>query len=291
MFKGVYTALITPFLKNKQVDYEALYQLLEFQEKSEVNGVVVLGTTAEECTLTSVECFNIIKTAKDVLKSKQVIVGVSGNCTQTVVDKIKEYDKLDVDGYLVGTPYYNKPTNSGLVYHFTKIAKTTTKPIILYNIPSRCGVRLDFITLKKLQKYKNIVAIKEASGDIDYFTKLIALFNNRYNILCGNDNIFMPMLASGAVGCISVVSNILPALPANIYKNYTINPKECIFLHNKFNLFANILFLETNPICIKYVLSKYGFCENILRSPMCKATIKTKRQLNAVCKEIFDNNA
>lgn len=288
MFKGVYTALITPFLKNRKVDYVSLINLLKFQEQSNVSGVVLLGTTAEECTLTHDECLQIIKTAINILKTKQIVVGVSGNCTQNIINKLKDYEQFNLDGYLVGTPYYNKPTPNGLVEHFSQISKTTTKPIILYNIPGRCGIKLDFDTLKKLQKYNNIVAIKEASGDIDYFTKLIATFGHRYDILCGNDNIFLPMLASGAIGCISVVSNVLPSLPVKIYENYEQNLKKCIFLHNKFTYFVNLLFAETNPICIKYLLSKYGFCNNILRSPMSKVTLKTKMQLDNLSKSIFE---
>ena len=289
MFKGVYTALITPFLENKKVDYASLKKLLWFQEQSSVDGVVLLGTTAEECTLTSLECIKIIKHALNILKTKKIVLGISGNCTQNVIKRVKLYNKFDaISGYLIGTPYYNKPTSNGLVEHFVKISQASQKPIILYNIPGRCGVKLDFDTLAQLQPYKNIVAIKEASGDIDYFTKLIAEFGSRYNILCGNDNIFLPMLSCGAVGCISVVSNILPSVPSNIYKNYKTNLEKCIFLHNKFNLFINNLFIETNPACIKYVLSKYGFCDNILREPLTTIKSASKNKIDCSIKDLFN---
>ena len=285
MFKGVFTALITPFLKNKQIDFISLQNLLIRQEQSEVDGVVILGTTAEECTLTNNECLNIIEMATKTLKTKKIIVGVSGNCTQNVVDKIKVYNNYPIDGYLVGTPYYNKPTSKGLVNHFVKIALSTQKPIMLYNIPGRCGVKIDFKALEELKPYKNIVAIKEASGDIDYFTNLIAKFGDRYSILCGNDNIILPMLASGAVGCVSVLSNYLPQLPVKIYKNYALNITNCIFLHNKFNYFVNILFIETNPMCIKYVLYKNGLCRNILRAPLVPIKQSSKNKIdNAIIK-------
>lgn len=289
MFSGVYTALITPFLKNKQIDWQALKVLLKIQQESGVDGVVLLGTTAEECTLTDQECQEIIKLAQSILISKKIIVGVSGNNTQKVVEKICLYNQFNIYGYLVGTPYYNKPTTKGLVKHFSKVASATTKPIMLYNIPSRCAVSLDFSLLEKLSKFANIIAIKEASGDINYATKLIAKFKNRYNILCGNDNMLLPMLAIGASGCVSVSSNFLPSLPINLSRNYNKDMQKCIFLHNKFNIFDNILFLETNPMCIKYIMSKYGLCNNVLREPLCSIKPSTKRQIDKVLVNLFND--
>lgn len=268
MFSGVYTALITPFDKNFRVDLSALEKLLVLQEKSQVQGVVVLGTTAEECTLDGGECEKIIQTARRVLKEKKLIVGVSGNCTKSVIEKIQSYEKFDIDGYLVGTPYYNKPTQNGLYMHFQQIAKCTKKPIILYNIPSRCGVKIGFDVLEKLSKFDNIVAIKEASGDIDYFTKLISQFADRYNILCGNDNMLLPMLACGATGCVSVISNLMPKLPVDILNFYASDIDMARKLHNRYLDVCNAMFIETNPAPIKYALHKKNLCENILRSPL-----------------------
>lgn len=268
MFSGVYTALITPFDKNFNVDFSALEKLLKIQEKSEIQGVVLLGTTAEECVLEKDECEKIIQLARRILKQKLLIVGVSGNCTKKVIVKITNYEKYGIDGYLVGTPYYNKPTQKGLYLHFQQIAKCTKKPIILYNIPSRCGIKIGFDVLEQLSKFENIVAIKEASGDMDYFTKLISRFASRYDILCGNDNMFLPMLACGATGCISVVSNLMPELPEGIYKTYTCDMNTAKNLHNKYLDICNAMFIETNPAPIKYALYKQNLCENVLRSPL-----------------------
>ncbi len=286
MFGGVYTALITPFDKNFEVDYISLTKLLCKQEDSNISGVVLLGTTAEECTLHCDECKKIIELAKQILKTKQIIIGVSGNCTKAVIEKIECYNKFDIDGFLLGTPYYNKPTSNGLYKHFQEIAKHTTKPIILYNIPSRCGVKLDFNLLDKLSKIKNIVAIKEASGDISYFTNLIAKFKNRYNILCGNDNMFLPMLSCGATGCISVISNLYPNLPVDIYEKFHQNIDEAQNLHNKYLSLCNAMFIETNPAPIKYALCKKHLCENILRSPLDCIEKESQKTINAILKDV-----
>lgn len=285
MFSGVFTALITPFDKNFNVDYIALEKLLKMQESSNVAGVVLLGTTAEECTLSVDECEKIIQLAKRVLNGKTLVVGVSGNYTKTVISKIKNYDKFDVDGYLIGTPYYNKPTQNGLFLHFQEIAKSTTRPIILYNIPSRCGVKIGFDVLEKLSKYKNIVAIKEASGDIDYVTKLISKFGTKYDILCGNDNMFLPMLACGAKGCISVVSNLMPQLPVDIRKMFSNNICEAQKLHNKYLDLCNAMFIETNPAPIKYALYKNRLCENVLRSPLVCIDKSSQKMIDVLLKD------
>lgn len=290
MFNGVFTALITPFDKNFNVDFEALEKLLLLQENSQVSGVVVLGTTAEECTLTNAECEKIVTLASKILKNKKLIVGVSGNNTVGVLEKITRYNRFDFDGYLIGCPYYNKPTQDGLYLHFKQIAQSTTKPIMLYNIPSRCAVEVGFNCLDKLSKIDNIVAIKEASGNIDYFTKLIAKFGNRFDVLCGNDNMFLPMLSCGATGCVSVVSNFAPSIPVDIYKNFSQNIAKSTCLHNKYLPVCNAMFVETNPAPIKYVLSKYRLCNNILRSPLIDISNKSKKVLNNLIKTLHFNN-
>lgn len=286
MFTGVYTALITPFDKNYEVDYVSLTKLLYEQKHSDVSGVVLLGTTAEECTLNSDECKKIIELAKQILTTKQIIIGVSGNCTKTVIEKMASYEKFNADGYLVGTPYYNKPTQHGLFLHFQEIAKHTTKPIILYNIPSRCGIKLDFDLLEKLSKIKNIVAIKEASGDTTYFSSLIAKFKDRYNILCGNDNMFLPMLSCGATGCVSVISNLFPNILVGIYEKSHHNMADAQNLHNKYLNLCNAMFVETNPAPIKYALSKKHLCENILRRPLISIEKESQKTINAILKDI-----
>ena len=289
VFKGIYTALVTPFIKNGSIDYNSLIKLLEKQNESSVEGVVLLGTTAEECTLTSQECERILAVACKVLNNKQIIVGVSGNCTAKMIEKIKMYSKYPIQGFLIGSPYYNKPSQNGLYQHFKQISAATTLPIMLYNIPGRCGVSISIEVFEKLQECKNIVAIKEASGNADYFTQLIARVGNRYSILCGNDNILLPMLSCGAQGAVSVLSNVYPQIPCFLYKNYIENLQKCTFLHNKCINFINSLFLETNPMCIKYVLFKQGLCKNYLRSPLCEVTKKTKKQIVGANKELILN--
>jgi len=290
MFKGIYTALVTPFLKDGSVDYNALIKLLEMQNNSDVNGVVVLGTTAEECTLTNQECERILAVACKVLKAKQIIVGISGNCTAKMIEKIEIYNNYLINGFLIGTPYYNKPTQNGLLNHFKQIAQSTSLPIMLYNIPGRCSISLSFELLENLKDCKNIVAVKEASGNADYFTQLISKFGDRYNILCGNDNILLPMLACGASGSVTVVGNAYPQIPCFLYKNYTKKVQKCTFLHNKCINFINSLFLETNPMGIKYVLNKMGLCKKYLRSPLCEISNKTKYILNKTHKELLGYN-
>lgn len=290
MFKGIYTALITPFLKSGSIDYNSLIKLLEKQNESRVSGVVILGTTAEECTLTSQECECVLALACKVLNNKQIIVGVSGNCTAKMIEKINIYSKYPIHGFLIGSPYYNKPSQSGLYKHFKQIALSTNLPIILYNIPGRCGISISLDVFKRLQEFSNIVAIKEASGNADYFTQLIAQLGDRYNILCGNDNILFPMLCCGASGGITVVGNIYPHIACFLYENHNKNLQKCTFLHNKCINFINSLFLETNPMCVKYVLYKHGLCKNYLRSPLCEVEKKTKRQIDCMIKELILND-
>lgn len=296
VINGILTALITPFLNDGKVDWKSLKNLLLFQENSDVDGVVLLGTTGEECALEENECKKIIQLAIECLHTKKIFVGISGNCTQKVINRLMEYEKFDISGYLIGCPYYNKPTSSGLVQHFSMIAASTQKPIILYNIPSRCGVKITFDVLEKLKYISNIVAIKEASGDINYATKMIEKFSDRYSILSGNDNMLLPMLACGARGCISVVSNILPSVPTQIYRNFQYDLPRATEIHNLTLNFVNSLFIETNPMCIKYIMSKNKMCKNVLRSPLVKVGKTTgqtltkefnKLQNYSICSESF----
>lgn len=287
MFNGVYTALITPMNKNNQIDFETLKMLLIKQEESNVSGVVVLGTTAEECSLEKKECLQIVSLAKKILKTKQLIVGVSGNCTKKVIEKLQCYEKFLVDGYLIGTPYYNKPTQEGLVAHFTKIANSTNKPIILYNIPSRCGISIDFSTLEQLKPIKNIVAIKDACGDVCYASKLINLFQDRFAVLSGNDNLTLPLMSIGAKGVISVAANVIPNQMCEICN---VNDfKQAKKIHHQFLPLLDVLFLQTNPICVKYVMSKIYSINHCTRLPLVAVSLSVKTKIDQVLSQ-YDFN-
>lgn len=287
MFKGIYTALITPFTSDGKVDYVALLRLLQFQEDSSVDGIVILGTTAESSSLTKEETENIIQLAR-LMFSKTLIVGVCGNCTSTVIQTVQRYSQFNIDGFLVGSPYYNRPSQMGIYNHYLAIAKSTNLPICLYNVPSRAAVSINVDTVCKLAKIKNIVAIKDASGNCDYFTNLLSKVPSSFSVLCGNDNCLLPMLSVGAKGCISVVSNILPELPCKIYACCeSLQFKTAAKVANIYNEFINDLFIESNPVPIKYVMSEMSLCCSNVRFPLTELSKSSKKVLAMHINNIF----
>lgn len=284
MFKGVYTAVITPFTKDGQVDYDSLSKILKYQENSEVSGVVILGSTAEEKCLTSMEKFKIIKLTTQIITNKQIIVGVSSASTDEACQIVERYNNFDIDGYLVGCPYYVKPTQNGLYLHFEEIAKKTQLPICIYNVPSRTGTNISSETVGRLSNIKNIVAIKDATGSIEYAKNIIDSCGKGFSLLCGNDDMFLEYLNIGASGIVSVLSNAYPQEFADIFNCYS---HDRMFSESEFeNLkpIINNIFQESNPIGIKYLMSRLGFCENVLRLPLTKMTDKNASILNECIK-------
>jgi len=270
MFHGVYTALITPF-KNGSVDYGAFDKILEYQIKGGVTGVVPMGTTGESPTVSYEEHVAIVRHAvKSVAGRVKVIAGAGSNSTKEAVFLAKMAEEAGADAVLTVNPYYNKPTQRGLIAHFAEIANSIKIPVVLYNIPSRTGVNfLPESTKELIDKAPNVLAMKEATGDIIQMMRLRELCGDSLAMLSGDDNILLPFLAIGGKGIISVLSNILPSQLVSVVEKWNagnVNAARDEFY--RLLPLCRAMFVETNPIPIKAVMAKAGFCSPEVRLPL-----------------------
>ncbi len=269
---GTHTALITPFLKNGEIDYEALQSIVE-EQANLVEGVVPCGTTGESPTLSHKEHREVIaKTVewgKNANSNLIVIAGTGSNSTREAIELTNAAAKDGADFALVVNPYYNKPGQTGLLAHFRAIADASDVPIILYNIPGRTGVSLSLDTIVELAAHPNIVAIKEATGDLGFITQVVASTPDDFTVLSGDDNLLLPVLSVGGSGIISVTSNVFPEAMAQVTRKWLANDiagaRELFF-----EIFPAMshLFLEVNPIPVKYAMSLAKNIENIVRLPL-----------------------
>jgi 4-hydroxy-tetrahydrodipicolinate synthase len=269
MFTGVYTAIITPF-KNDRIDYDSYHLLLERQIKAGVSGVVPCGTTGESPTLTYDEHSELIRKTVEICHGKiRVIAGTGSNSTKEAIELTEHASKDGVDGILSVNPYYNKPTQEGLFLHFSAIAKSSNSPVMLYNIPGRTAVNMLPETIMRLSKIPNIVSVKEATGDLGQMSKTISLVPESFTVLSGDDNLTLPLMAVGGRGVVSVVSNIFPSrvkeLVDSFVKGDVQKAKE---IHYSLLKLFSMVFVETNPIPVKAIMSWMGFCTNELRLPL-----------------------
>jgi len=270
MFEGVYTAMITPF-KNDEVDYDSLDKIIESQIKGGVDGIVPMGTTGESPTVSHEEHRNIVKyVVEKVNKRVKVVAGAGSNSTKEAVNLSIAAQEYGVDGVLLVNPYYNKPTQEGLISHFEMIANSIDIPVMLYNIPGRSGVNfLPENVVKLLDKAPNVKAMKEASGDISQMMRLIELCGDRIDILSGDDNLLLPLLAVGGKGVVSVLSNLFPAdvkKVINLFNSGEVKKSQELFY--KLLPLGRSMFLETNPIPVKAAFKLMGICESEMRLPM-----------------------
>ncbi|PKL72121.1 4-hydroxy-tetrahydrodipicolinate synthase [Candidatus Kuenenbacteria bacterium HGW-Kuenenbacteria-1] len=284
--QGVWTALITPFDKNEKIDYVSLEKLIAFQLKAGVKGILINGTTGESPTLEDDEVEKMIKFAKEKINKKCfLMVGTGTNNTKKSIKKTIKATKAGADLILLVNPYYNKPTQKGLYLHFKAIAQSTHLPVIIYNIKGRTAINLETETLLKLAKeVKNIIGVKEASGDLEQIKNVCEKRSKNFIVFSGDDNITNKIINDfGADGVISVASNIVPEKIVEIVNVSLENKKD---KSNKLNndlkeLFA-ILFIETNPIPVKYIASQMGLCKNIFRLPMCPISAKNAEIIGKV---------
>lgn len=270
LFKGSGVAIVTPFT-NDGVDFKKLEELLEWHIKSHTDAVIICGTTGEASTMTETERKETIKFTVDVVKKRiPVIAGTGSNNTESAVNMSKWAESIGVDGVLVITPYYNKTTQKGLVEHFKAVSKSISIPIIIYNVPSRTGMNILPKTLKELCKFDNIVAVKEASGNISQIAQIKALCRDRLDIYSGNDDQIIPIMALGGIGVISVLANIIPAevhKMCDLYING--NTSEALKMQLDLLDLTNSLFIETNPIPVKTAMNLMGMNVGGLRLPLC----------------------
>jgi 4-hydroxy-tetrahydrodipicolinate synthase len=291
MFRGTYTAIVTPF-RDGALDEAAFSALIEWQVESGITGIVAVGTTGESPTLSHAEHTRVIELAVKAARHRcKVIGGTGSNSTAEAISLTAEAEKAGVDAALLVTPYYNKPTQEGLFRHFKAIASSTQLPIILYSVPARCGVEIAVDTAVRLaRECPNIVCIKEAGGSVDRVSQLRAALPPAFTILSGDVSITLPSLAVGAVGVISVASNIIPREMARMIDDFAQGRlEEARVLHNRFYPLFRDLSLETNPIPIKTAVSLAGRITGEFRLPLCEMApanaaklLATLRNLNLV---------
>lgn len=270
MFNGVYTALITPF-KNDEVDYDAFEKIIEHQISGGVDGVVPMGTTGESPTVSHDEHNEIIKrTVEIVNKRVKVVAGSGSNSTREAIFMTEKAAKSGVDGVLLVNPYYNKPPQHALIDHFETISKAVDIPIMLYNIPGRTGVNFLPESIAELvSRCDNIKAVKAASGDIAQIMRLCSLLGDKIDIVSGDDNLLLPILVAGGAGIVSVIANALPDKIVEIVKLFQENKvAESRDLFYKLLPLCGMMFMETNPIPIKAMMNRLGFCTNEIRKPL-----------------------
>lgn len=286
IFEGCGTAIATPFTKDG-VNFEEFKKLLENQIENQVDSIIVCGTTGEASTMTKDERKQTIKFAVDVVnKRTKVIAGTGSNNTADAVEMSRYAESVGVDGLLIVTPYYNKTTQNGLVAHYSEIAKSVNIPIILYNVPSRTGVNILPETCVELSQIENIVAIKEASGNISQVAQIANLCGDNLAIYSGNDDQIIPVLSLGGKGVISVLSNIMPKYTHDMVRNYLDgNVKEaCRMQLNVLDLINN-LFSEVNPIPVKHAVNLMGYDFGIPRLPLIELSESNKEKLKQVMKK------
>ena len=269
IFTGAATALVTPLTENG-VDYPAFEKLINWQIDSGIDALVICGTTGEASTLTDEEHREVLKFAAEVVKGRvPIIAGTGSNDTAYAIDMTKFACELGYDAMLVVTPYYNKTTQKGLIAMFTAIADASTKPVILYNVPSRTGVNIEPATYAALADHPMIAAIKEAGGNISKIVETAALVGDKLDIYSGNDDQIVPILACGGKGVISVLSNVVPGETSRMCKTFFAGDvKGAMDLQVKYLPLTNALFCEVNPIPVKAAMAALGFCENYLRLPL-----------------------
>ncbi|MCM8711994.1 4-hydroxy-tetrahydrodipicolinate synthase [Clostridium sp. SYSU_GA19001] len=270
IFKGCGVAIVTPF-NERGVDFKKLEELLNWHVENGTDAIIVCGTTGEASTMSETEKKETIKFTVDVINKRiPVIAGTGSNNTAASVGLSKWAESIGVDGLLVITPYYNKTTQKGLIEHFKAIAESVNTPIVMYNVPSRTGMNLEPKTIKALCKFPNIVAVKEASGNISQIAKIKSLCGDRIDIYSGNDDQTIPIMALGGVGVISVIANIIPKDMHDMCKLYLEGNHEAA-LKLQLNMLAlnDAMFIETNPIPVKTAMNLMGMNVGTLRLPLC----------------------
>ncbi|MBO5225734.1 MAG: 4-hydroxy-tetrahydrodipicolinate synthase [Parabacteroides sp.] len=287
--KGMGVALITPFKEDESVDYEALGKLVDYQLQNGTDYLVVLGTTAETPTLTEEEKKNIIDLVVTKVNGRiPIVLGVGGNCTRAIVEKLKNDNFDGIDAILSVVPYYNKPSQEGIYQHYKAIAEATTLPIVLYNVPGRTGVNMTAeTTLRIAREFKNVIAIKEASGNITQMDDIIKNKPKDFSVISGDDGITFPLITLGAVGVISVIGNAFPREFSRMVRLALAGDYDnARTIHHSFTELFNLLFVDGNPAGAKSMLNAMGFIENKLRLPLVPTRITTFEKIRDVLRQL-----
>ena len=287
IFKGAFTALITPF-KNHSIDFDSLKNLLEFQIENNINGLVISGSTGEGTALSSKEKLSLIDYACTAVKGRvPIIAGISSNNTEEAQHLAQEITKLGVNAIMLVLPYYNKPTPAGIVAHFQEVAKATTLPIIAYNVPTRTGIDWTLDTLQNIANVKGVIGIKDASGVLSRPLEVRARLGADFIQLCGDDINALAFNAQGGCGVISVASNIIPLECTQIQTLCASNKyQEALDLHIHYTDLYNVLFCESNPTPVKYALSVLGLCKEDVRLPLVPPTMEHKKKITSIMRAL-----
>jgi 4-hydroxy-tetrahydrodipicolinate synthase len=286
IFQGAATALVTP-LNEQGVDYPALERLIEWQIAEGISALVICGTTGEASTLTDEEHRQVLQFSLDVVKGRvPMIAGTGSNDTAYAIDLTKFACEIGYDAVLVVTPYYNKTTQRGLLAMFTAIADASTKPVILYNVPSRTGVNIEPATYAKLAEHPMIQGIKEAGGNISKIVETAALAGDKLDIYSGNDDQIVPIMACGGQGVISVLSNIMPKETVALCKKFLEGDVAgAMAMQMQYLSLINALFCEVNPIPAKAAVAAMGYCDNYVRLPLVTMEEQNRQKLLACMRD------
>jgi 4-hydroxy-tetrahydrodipicolinate synthase len=281
MFTGTYTALVTPFTDNNQIDYPALAVLIERQIAAGITGIVFLGTTGESPTISRTERSELIRFGIQTIAGRcQILVGTGSNNTAEAIELSLEAQNLGADGLLIACPSYNKPTQTGLIAHFSVIADAVNIPIMLYNVPGRSGVNMLPNTTLQLATHKNIVSLKEASGDLAQMMEIMQQAPAGFTVLSGDDALALPLIAVGGHGVVSVVSNIYPreifaCTNAALSGDFATAREQHLSLLPR----MNACFIQTNPLPVKTILADQGFIQENFRLPLCPMDASPRKTL------------
>jgi len=287
-FAGAHTALVTPF-RNGQFDTEAFRRLIEEQIAGGISGIIPVGTTGESPTLDHDEHLKVIEVAIQTANKRcLVIAGTGSNSTSEAISLTHAAEKAGADAALLVAPYYNKPSQEGLYRHFKAIAEAVKIPIILYSIPGRCGIEIGVETTARLAKdFKNIVAIKEAGGSVERVNQLRNALPAGFEVLSGDDSLTLPFMSVGAVGVISVASNIIPADVSRMVSHYLAGESsKALEIHQKYYPLFKDLFIEPNPVPAKFVLARLGKMTSEVRLPLCEMSSASVQRLTETLSRI-----
>lgn len=288
-FSGTGVAMVTPFLHDGTIDFTGLEKTIEHLINGKVEYIVVLGTTAESATLTKEEKQKIFEfTAQKVNKRIPLVAGIGGNNTAEIVEGVSHFNIQGYEAVLSVVPYYNKPTQEGIFQHYKAVAQASILPIILYNVPGRTGINmLASTTLRLAKEVKNIIAVKEASGNFDQFNEIAANKPEGFDLISGDDPVTVPMIAIGAVGVISVIGNALPLQTSDmVRKALKGDYKDALPAHYSLLEFTKLCFIEGNPAGVKVGMKELGICEDHLRLPLVPVSDFTREKIIAEVKKL-----